>query len=134
MSNVATVPYLQIDLPKAYPTDVKAAFARALATLYAGTMETRSHVPSIAFRELGPGNLVRLQDGVLREVAVVMCDIRRGRDAAQRETLAREIAVLVATSFAIDALQVVVECTQHAPDEMFRYGAIAPEWSAVERD
>ncbi len=133
VGNVLAVPYLQIDLPNAYAGDVKAAFARELATLYARTMETQPHVPSIAFRELGSGNLVRFQDGALREVAVVMCDIRRGRDAAQRETLAREIAALVASSFAIDALQVVVEFTQHAPDEMFRYGAIAPEWSPSER-
>ena len=134
VGKVMTVPFLQIDLPKTYPTQVKAAFARELAVLYAGTMETQSHVPSIAFRELGPGNLVRLQDGALRDVAVVMCDIRRGRDAAQREALARKIAALVASSFALDALQVVVEFTQHASDEMFRYGAIAPEWSAAESD
>lgn len=128
------MPFLQVDLPNVYPTDVKAAFARDLAALYAETMETQSHVPSIAFRELGPGNLVRLQHGLLHDVAVVMCDIRRGRDAAQREALARKIAALVASSFAIDALQVVVEFTQHAPDEMFRYGAIAPEWSVAERE
>ena len=134
VGNVKAVPFLQIDLPKTYANDVKARFARELAALYARMMETQSHVPSIAFRELGPGNLVRLQDGALRDVAVVMCDIRRGRDAARREALAREICALVAASFALDALQVVVEFTQHASDEMFRYGDIAPEWSAAERD
>jgi len=134
VGNVLAVPYLQVDLPNSYAADVKNAFARELAELYARAMETQPHVPSIAFRELGPGNLLRLQDGALREVAVVMCDIRRGREAAQREALARQIAALVTSSFAIDALQVVVEFTQHAPDEMFRYGTIAPEWSATERD
>lgn len=113
---VVTVPYLQTDPPNSHAAEAKAAFAGELAALYARAMETRPHVPSIAFRELGPGNLVRLQHGALRDVAVVMCDIRRGGDAA-----------LVASSFAIDALQVVVEFTQHAPDEMFRYDGIADE-------
>ena len=95
-------------------------------------METESRIPSIAFRELGSGNLVRLQDGELQAVVVIMCDIRRGRPPGQREELARAIAGLASAAFGIDALQVVVEFTQHTPDEMFRYGAIAPEWSADE--
>jgi phenylpyruvate tautomerase PptA (4-oxalocrotonate tautomerase family) len=126
------VPYLQIDLPAPASAEAKAAFARRLAALYAEAMETGSHIPSIAFRELGAGNLIRLQDGELRAVLVVMCDIRRGRPPGQREALARAIAHEAAAAFAIDAHQVVVEFTQHTPDEMFRYGAIAPEWSPNE--
>ena len=126
------MPYLQVDLPAPAPAAAKARFAHALAELYAVAMETRSHIPSIAFRELGAGNLVRLQDGHLRAVLVIMCDIRRGRPSEQREALARDIAALAAETFAIDTLQVVVEFTQHSPDEMFRYGVIAPEWSANE--
>jgi phenylpyruvate tautomerase PptA (4-oxalocrotonate tautomerase family) len=126
------VPYLQIDLPAPANAEVKAAFARRLAALYAEAMETGAHIPAIAFRELGDGNLVRLQDGELRAVLVVMCDIRRGRPPAQRETLARAIAGAASAAFAIDENQVVVEFTQHTPDEMFRYGAIAPEWSPDE--
>ncbi len=126
------MPYLQVDLPAPATAAVKAAFATSLAHLYAEAMETAAHIPSIAFRELGAGNLVRLQDGKLCPVLVVMCDIRRGRPPDQREALARDIAALCAVSFSIDALQVVVEFTQHTPDEMFRYGAIAPEWSARE--
>jgi phenylpyruvate tautomerase PptA (4-oxalocrotonate tautomerase family) len=126
------MPYLQVDLPAPASAAVKAAFAERLAILYAAAMETQPHIPSIAFRELGPGNLVRLQDGVLRDVVVVMCDIRRGRPDDQREALARAVALLCSESFAIDVMQVVVEFTQHSADEMFRYGAIAPEWSAAE--
>lgn len=126
------MPYLQVDLPAPAGAAAKERFARALADLYATAMETGSHIPSIAFRELGPGNLVRLQDGELRAVLVIMCDIRRGRPPEQRETLARAIATLASEIFEVDALQVVVEFTQHTPDEMFRYGAIAPEWSPQE--
>lgn len=126
------MPYLQVDLPAPASTEAKHGFARRLAALYADAMETASHIPAIAFRELGAGNLVRLQDGELRSVLVVMCDIRRGRPPEQREVLARAIARDAAATFAIDELQVVVEFTQHTPDEMFRYGKIAPEWSPQE--
>jgi phenylpyruvate tautomerase PptA (4-oxalocrotonate tautomerase family) len=126
------VPYLQVDLPAPASLEAKHAFARRLAALYAEAMETAAHIPAIAFRELGPGNLVRLQDGELRAVVVVMCDIRRGRPPAQREALARAIARDAAATFAVDERQVVVEFTQHTPDEMFRYGNIAPEWSPDE--
>jgi hypothetical protein len=111
---------------------VKRRFAQRLAELYAEAMLTQPHIPSIAFRELGEGNLVRLQDGVLKPVLVVMCDIRRGREPAVREALARAIAAECASAFAIEERQVVIEFTQHSPDEMFRYGSMAPEWSPVE--
>lgn len=126
------MPYLQVDLPAPASAPVKARFAQRLAELYAAAMETEPHIPSIAFRELGAGNLVRWQDGELRAVLVIMCDIRRGRPPDQREALARAIAHEAALAFAIDELQVVVEFTQHSPDEMFRYGKIAPEWSPNE--
>jgi phenylpyruvate tautomerase PptA (4-oxalocrotonate tautomerase family) len=126
------VPYLQVDLPAPASAGAKERFARSLAELYASAMETSSHIPSIAFRELGANNLVRLQDGELRAVLAIMCDIRRGRPPEQRAALARSIATLAADVFEIDVLQVVIEFTQHTPDEMFRYGAIAPEWSPHE--
>lgn len=126
------MPYLQVDLPFSASAETKSRFAQNLAVLYADAMETEPHIPSIAFRELGAGNLVRLQDGELHAVIVVMCDIRRGRPPDQRETLARAIATEASSSFGIDFLQVVVEFTQHSPDEMFRYGKIAPEWTPEE--
>lgn len=127
------MPYLQIDHPVAVDAATKRALATRLAGLYADVMKTQPHIPSIAFRELGAESLFRLQDGELRSVVVVMCDIRRGRPNEQREVLARAIVTECSTAFAIDSKQVVVEFTQHTPDEMFRYGAIAPEWSADEK-
>jgi len=61
-----------------------------------------------------------------------MCDVRRGREPAVRETLARAIAAECSAAFDIPERQVVVEFTQHAPDEMFRYGSMAPEWTPSE--
>ena len=126
------MPYLQVDLPAPASAEVKRRFAQRLAELYAAAMLTQPHIPSIAFRELGADNLVRFQDGVLQPVLVVMCDVRRGRDPAVRETLARAIAAECSAAFAIAERQVVVEFTQHSGDEMFRYGAMAPEWSSAE--
>jgi phenylpyruvate tautomerase PptA (4-oxalocrotonate tautomerase family) len=126
------MPYLQIDLPRAVDPDDKRRFAERLARIYAETMETQPHIPAIGFRELGPNNLVRLQEGALRPVVVVTCDVRRGRPPEQRERFARRIAAECSAAFDIDVMQVVVEFTQHDADEMFRYGATAPEWSAAE--
>jgi hypothetical protein len=126
------VPYLQVDLPVPASLEVKHRFARRLAALYAEAMLTQPHIPAIAFRELGAGNLVRLQDDVLQPVLVVMCDIRRGREPDVREALARAIAAECSAAFGIAERQVVVEFTQHTPDEMFRYGNMAPEWSPAE--
>jgi hypothetical protein len=123
---------LQVDLPGPASADVKRRFAQRLAELYAEAMLTQPHIPSIAFRELGADNLVRFQDGVLQPVLVVMCDIRRGREPAVREALARAIAAECSSAFQIDERQVVVEFTQHSADEMFRYGNMAPEWSPAE--
>ncbi len=126
------MPYLQVDLPAPAEADVKRRFAQRLAELYAQAMLTQPHIPAIAFRELGAGNLVRLQDGVLAPVLVVMCDIRRGREPEVREALARAIATECSAAFGIAERQVVVEFTQHTPDEMFRYGNMAPEWTPAE--
>lgn len=126
------MPYLQVDLPGPASADVKRRFAQRLAELYAEAMSTQSHIPAVAFRELGADNLVRFQDGVLQPVLVVMCDIRRGREPAAREALARAIAAECSSAFAIAERQVVVEFTQHTGDEMFRYGNMAPEWSPDE--
>ncbi|GAC1408375.1 MAG: hypothetical protein NVSMB64_16530 [Candidatus Velthaea sp.] len=126
------MPFLQVDLPGSYPADVKRAFAARLIRLYAETMQTQERIPSVALRELGPDNLLRLNGGELSSPIVVMCDVRRGRPAAQREFLAERIVAECAATFGVEADDVVVEFTQHTPDEMYRYGALAPEWDAAE--
>jgi hypothetical protein len=126
------IPYLQVDLPWSYPREVKRGFAERLAVLYSDAMETQARIPSIAIRELGPDGVLRLEDGKLENVIVVMCDIRRGRPPDQREALARRIVAECAATFDFDPMRVVVEFTQHTPDEMYRYGALAPEWDATE--
>lgn len=126
------MPYLQVDVPGSYPVARKRAFAQRLAEVYARVMETDVRIPAVGVRELGAENLYRFEQGEARNVVVVMCDIRRGRPVDQRERFAREIVALCATTFDVDERHVVVEFTQHSADEMFRYGQLAPQWSADE--
>ncbi|GAC1421296.1 MAG: hypothetical protein NVSMB5_14360 [Candidatus Velthaea sp.] len=126
------MPYLQVDLPGSYPADTKRAFAARLIRLYAATMQTQERIPSVALRELGPDNLLRLNGPEVSNAIVVMCDVRRGRPAEQRELLAQRIVAECASTFDVAPDDVVVEFTQHTPDEMYRYGALAPEWDAAE--
>ena len=127
------MPYLQLDVPVPLDVATKRALAEAIGERYAAVMETGRHIPSIVVRDGGCGPL-RFQDGELRDVAVIMCDVRRGRDAARRERLARDLVTLIARATELPEMQIVVEFTQHEPSEMFRYGALAPEWDSTEAE
>ena len=125
------MPYLQVDLPGTYPATTKRAAAEQIGALYAEIMQTRRSMVNVGFRELGPDNLYRCGEALAAGL-VVMCDIRRGRPAAQRLRLARALRELCAESFGLAPDQIVVEFTQHAGDEMYRDGAWGPEWDASE--
>lgn len=126
------MPYLQLDLPQGLDSTKTQQLARALAECYAQRMQTQASIPAVCVRHAAGGGPYRLEDGTLREVAVLMCDVRQGRDAARREDAARALAALVAAATGLDSLRVVVEFTQHDPSEMFRYGAMAPAWDPGE--
>ena len=125
------MPYLQLDIPGHLDDTAKRRLAGKLAVVYAETMATQRHIPSVVVRE-NDGGPWRWEDGDLRDVAVLMCDGRRGRGREQRENASRELAQVVAEALGLDPLRVVVEFTQHDADEMFRYGALAPEWTPEE--
>jgi phenylpyruvate tautomerase PptA (4-oxalocrotonate tautomerase family) len=127
------VPYLQFDLPAAYPAAAKRALATRLGSLYAEIMQTSPSIVKVSFREIGPDNLFRCGtvDGV-EPVVVGQCEIRRGRPTEQRARLAA--ALVAACSEALDVApdSVELEFTQHAGDEMYRRGAFASDWSPDE--
>jgi phenylpyruvate tautomerase PptA (4-oxalocrotonate tautomerase family) len=125
------MPYLQLDVPGSLEPAAKAKLASAIGACYAEMMETNRSIPSVVVRG-NDGGPWRWEDGELREVAVLMCDGRRGRGREQREHACRRLAELIAAQLGMDFMRVVVEFTQHDADEMFRYGALAPEWSAAE--
>jgi phenylpyruvate tautomerase PptA (4-oxalocrotonate tautomerase family) len=125
------MPYLQIDLPGHYSAATKRTVAERIGELYAEIMQTRRSMVNVGFRELGPDNLYRCGE-VLEAGIVVLCDIRRGRPAAQRLRLAEALRELCVASFGLSPDQIVVEFTQHAGDEMYRDGAWGREWNATE--
>jgi hypothetical protein len=61
-----------------------------------------------------------------------MCDIRRGRPAAQRQALATALVAACVEGFFIPVERVEVEFTQHPGDEMYRNGALAADWEPTE--
>ena len=54
------MPYLQLDVPNHYPVEVKRGLARRLGDQYARIMQTTPELVTVAFRELGEGDLIQL--------------------------------------------------------------------------
>ena len=128
----ARVPYLQLDLPRAYPAEPKRRLAERFGRIYADLMQTRPGIVKVAVRELGADNLFRCTDGAPEPVAVISCDIRRGRSAEQRARLAGALTACAAEELDLTVDEIEVEFTQHAGDEMYRHGRLAAEWGPAE--
>jgi phenylpyruvate tautomerase PptA (4-oxalocrotonate tautomerase family) len=127
------VPYLQFDLPGEYSPDVKRQLAQQVGRLYASVMQTSAGIVKVAFRELGSDNLYRCNDAAPAvPVVVIMCDIRRGRPAAQRQELATALVALAADELDYPADRIEIEFTQHPGDEMYRNGALVADWEPSE--
>jgi phenylpyruvate tautomerase PptA (4-oxalocrotonate tautomerase family) len=129
------MPYLQFDLPAVYAAERKRRLAERVGRLYAELMQTTPRIVKVAFRELGADNLYRCQDeGPPQAVVAIMCDIRRGRPATQRQALAAALVAACAEELGAPAECIEVEFTQHAGDEMYRNGALATDWEPAEAD
>jgi len=125
-----SMPYLQLDTSRAFSCDEKAAFSSALADCYATHMQMDRRRISVAIRELGPAGLWRIVDDRPVPANLLMCDIRRGRAAAQRDALARALLVVCEARLGLPAERVNIEFTQHTADEMYHptLGGFGPEW------
>jgi phenylpyruvate tautomerase PptA (4-oxalocrotonate tautomerase family) len=127
------VPYLQLDVPQQYPTGLKRSLARRLAQVFADIMQTTPDKVVVAFRELNEGSLWRCGHGEPERAAVLKCDIRRGRPAEQRASLAAALVAACVEALHLDPAQLSVEFTQHAGDEVFRAGiGLGADWTAAE--
>jgi phenylpyruvate tautomerase PptA (4-oxalocrotonate tautomerase family) len=123
------VPYLQLDVPRAYPAEVKRRLARRMGEIYARVMQTSATRVRVAFRELPEGNLWHCTEGEPRPGVVLACDIRRGRTVEQRATLAEELIGACREVLDLPG-DVLVEFTQHAGDELYREGrGLAQDWT-----
>jgi phenylpyruvate tautomerase PptA (4-oxalocrotonate tautomerase family) len=127
------MPYLQLDLPRHYPVDVKRDLARRLGDEYARIMQTTPDLVTIAFRELGEGGVWSCSAGAPEPAAMICCDIRRGRPPAQRAELAQALIDACVEKLALRSDRLAVEFTQHSSDEMYRHGrGWGTEWSPAE--
>ena len=123
------MPYLQLDVPRAYPADVKRRLARRMGEIYARVMQTGVSRVRVGFRELPEGNLWHCTEGEPRPGVVLACDIRRGRTVAQRTALAEELIAACREMLDLPG-DVLVEFTQHAGDELYREGkGMAEDWT-----
>lgn len=125
------MPYLQLDVPRTYPTAVKRALAGDMGAVYARIMQADVARISVAIRELGDGGLWRCTTGEPRPAALLMCDIRRGRPADQRAELARALIATCTQHLDLPETDINVEFTQHAGDEMYHptLGGFGDDWS-----
>src|SRR6266404_5953906 len=71
--------------------------------------------------------------GVPEPAALLSCDIRRGRPSEQRAELAQALIDACEETLGLRSDRLVVEFTQHSPDEMFRAGrGWGSEWTPAE--
>ena len=126
------MPYLQLDVPRAYPAEVKRRLARRMGEIYARVMQTGPGRVRVGFRELAEGSLWHCTEGEPRPGVVLACDIRQGRTARQRAELAEALIAACRELLELPG-DVLVEFTQHAGDELYREGkGMAEDWTAAE--
>lgn len=126
------MPYLQLDIPRSYPGDVKRALAAELGAIYAEVMETQAEKVVVAVRELGQGSMWRCGD-TCRPASVLKCDIRQGRLPEVRARLAERLVDACARLLDFTPDYLTVEFTQHPGDDFYRPGAgLVSDWSPAE--
>lgn len=130
------MPYLQLDTPFSYSAEAKQRLAKELGAIYAGQMSSNINRLTVAIRELGDGGVWRCGEGEPRPAALLMCDIRRGRPAAQRAELARLLIQACKDIVGLRDDNLNLEFTQHAGDEMYHtlYGGLSDDWNGGEPD
>ncbi|MFZ6648839.1 tautomerase family protein [Undibacterium sp. TJN25] len=128
------MPYLQLDVNDHYPPEQKQRLAKQLCVTYAEMMSVDIRRISIAIREVGEGGVWRIVDEDPVPVAVLMCDIRRGRTPELRMEVAKALCQIITDILGIQWDRLNVEFTQHSGDEMYHptLGGFSPEWSADE--
>lgn len=89
---------------------------------------------SIAIRELTGGGIWRCSEAEPYPAALLMCDIRRGRPAEQREHLAKALVDACVEILELRLDQINVEFTQHSGDEMYHpmLGGLSDDWQSGE--
>ena len=131
---IKSMPYLQLEVIRNYPYETKKLLARRIGETYARIMNADENRITISIRELGEGSIWRCGDGDPMPAAIMMCDIRIGRDEHTRIKLCRELVQLCNEVLDLETGQLNIEFTQHSGNEMYhqRIGSFSAEWSADE--
>lgn len=126
------MPYLQVNLPGQYSSEIKRELAIELCKAYAEIMETQIWRPNVGIAELGKDNLFHLSDDGLEPIMMVMIEFRKGRPAEYRLNLARRVAAICSNLCDVPLKNILIEFTPHDGNEMYRDGDWAGEWSPSE--
>ena len=128
------MPYLQLEVIRSYPYATKKLLAKRIGEVYSKIMKADQNRKTVSIRELGEGSLWRCGDGEPMPAAVMMCDIRKGRDALIRTELSRALIDMCNEVLGLETGQLNIEFTQHSGDEMYhqRLGSFSSEWTADE--
>src|ERR1700761_416653 len=85
------MPSLALFALSAYPQGVKRELAERLGRTYAEIMETELRTITVAIPDMGADGVWRCGEEGAEPSALLMCDIRRGRSAERRLSLARRL-------------------------------------------
>jgi len=126
------MPSLQIDVPTRLEVSAKRLLAKRFGLAYAATMDADPELVTVSVHDLGEGSVWRCTADEPRPHTLIMCDVRRGRTAETRATLARQLIEICADVLGLDPAGVKVEFTQHSGDEMFHphLGGFNSDWTA----
>jgi hypothetical protein len=115
---------------------LKQQLAGKMSATYARMMTVDIRRISVAFRELGDGNVWRVAEsgGDPVPAAVMMLDIRRGRSAERRMEVAKALCAHCVEILGVREDRLNVEFTEHSGDEMDHpaLGGYSPEWTEDE--
>ncbi len=124
------MPYLQLDTPFAVTVDQKHQLVRRFGEIYSRHMETDPARVTVAIRELGRDNMWRCGPGEPYPAALLMCDIRKGRESDKRAELARLLSEACHEIVGLTQENLNLEFTQHDGEEMYHpmLGGTSRDW------
>jgi phenylpyruvate tautomerase PptA (4-oxalocrotonate tautomerase family) len=128
------MPSLQIDVPTGLKVETKRLLAKRFGVVYAATMEADPELVTVSVHDLGEGSVWRCTADEPQPHVLIMCDVRRGRSAETRASLAHQLIEICVDVLGLGPFSVKVEFTQHSGDEMFHphLGGFNTDWTARE--
>jgi phenylpyruvate tautomerase PptA (4-oxalocrotonate tautomerase family) len=128
------MPSLQLDVAATYAPATRRALAARIGAVYAEVMGTDPEIVTVVIRDLGEGRVWRCTAGEPVPAALLMCDVRRGRDTETRAELCRRLVAACEEVAGLDPALLKIEFTQHAGDEMWHphLGGFNRDWEGPE--